>query len=183
MHQHSLLLRGVIVISLFLSNQSAFAQDPSKKYPFVFRDVGQEAGLFPHLEAIKGHGAAWGDLDGDGFPSLYVATFFAEGSKANMLLRNNKGKFTLDDQKALNIACRGTGVVFADLDNDGDLDLYLGSMPKPAGKDGVASRGCSMFRNDGNGKFTDISKDNDACPAAFGGRSVAVLDYDGDGLL
>jgi len=157
--------------------------DEAKKYPFVFVDAGEEAGLFPALEAIKGHGAAWGDIDGDGWLDLYVATFAAEGSKLNMLMRSNKGKFTLDDQKALNIATRGTGVVFADLDNDGDLDLYIGSMPKAPGKDGITSRGCSMFRNDGGGKFTDISQDNGACPAAFGGRSVALFDFDGDGLL
>src|SRR5690606_19240013 len=40
-----------------------------------------------------------------------------------------------------------------------------------------------LFRNDGDGKFVDISAGNGACPDAFGGRSVAVLDFDGDGLL
>ena len=40
-----------------------------------------------------------------------------------------------------------------------------------------------MFRNEGDGRFTDISKDNEACPAAFGGRSATVLDINGDGLL
>lgn len=149
------------------------------EYPFVFKDVGESVGLFPHVGGIQGHGAAWGDIDGDGWLDLYVATFHAGGSKPNMLFRNDKGKFKLDDQKELNVAMRGTGVVFADLDNDGDLDLFVGSMPQP--KNSLA--GCTLFRNDGAGKFTDVSKDNGACPAAFGGRSVAVLDYDGDGLL
>ncbi len=157
-------------------------------YPFVFRDVGDETGVTPLVSGIRGHGAGWGDVDGDGWLDLYVATFHNDGSKPNMLLRNNKGKFTLDDQKALNISTRGTGVVFADLDNDGDLDLYVGSMPVAANskmvmKEGHEFRGCTLFRNDGGGKFTDISKDNPACPDAFGGRSVTVLDYDGDGLL
>ena len=43
--------------------------------------------------------------------------------------------------------------------------------------------GCSLFLNDGTGKFTDISKQNGACPQDFGGRSATVLDFDGDGLL
>ena len=38
--------------------------------PFVFRDVGTEAGLFPHASEIMGHGAAWGDVDGDGWIDL-----------------------------------------------------------------------------------------------------------------
>src|SRR5438045_3860485 len=41
--------------------------------PFVFRDVGDEAGIFPYLAGIRGHGAAWGDVDGDGWPDLFVA--------------------------------------------------------------------------------------------------------------
>jgi hypothetical protein len=148
-------------------------------YPFVFKDVGDEAGLFPHVAGIRGHGAAWGDVDGDGWLDLYVATFHTDGSKPNLFFRNDKGKFKPDDQKALAISTRGTGVVFADLDNDGDLDLYIGSMPQP--KNNLT--GCALFRNDGGGKFTDVSKDNGACPPAFGGRSATVLDYDGDGLL
>src|SRR5690606_3550896 len=100
--------------------------------PFKFRDVGREAGMFPAVEAIRGHGAGWGDVDGDGWIDLYVATFHTDGSKPNMFFRNKQGKFELDAQPALGISARGTGVVFADLDNDGDLDLYLGSMPAPA---------------------------------------------------
>jgi hypothetical protein len=43
--------------------------------------------------------------------------------------------------------------------------------------------GCKLFRNEGAGKYTDISADNGACPTAFGGRSATTLDYDGDGKL
>ncbi len=146
---------------------------------FVFRDAGGDAGLFPHIAGIQGHGAAWGDVDGDGFLDLYAGTFHKEGTKPNLLFRNVGGKFRLDGQKSLQISARTTGVVFADFDNDGDLDLYVGSMPKP--EQGLA--GCAIFRNDGSGAFTDVSKENGACPAAFGGRSATVLDFDGDGLL
>jgi len=175
-------LSGAALVALLGIVGAATAQD----YPFVFRDVGDKAGLFPHVSGIKGHGAAWGDIDGDGWIDLYVATFYSPSTKRNMLFRNQKGKFQVDDQEAPRLAARATGVIFADLNNDGRLDLYVSSMPKPAkpGQDKVAAlAGCSLFRNDGKGKLTNISAGNGACPPAFGGRSATVLDFDGDGLL
>jgi hypothetical protein len=181
---------AALTVSVVVTQEPAPGQGPPIKgaYPFAFRDVGDETGLIPHVSGIRGHGAAWGDGDGDGWPDLYVGTFHNEGSKANMFFRNIKGKFQLDDQKALGISTRATGMVFADFDNDGDLDLYVASMPAPPGsnlatKQGYPLAGCSLFRNEGTAKFTNITADNGACPAAFGGRGVTVLDYDGDGLL
>src|SRR5690349_8033463 len=84
--------------------------------PLVFRDAGDESGLFPHVAGIAGHGVMWGDVDGNGFPDLYVGTFGGApyGSKANQFFRNNAGKFTLDDQTVLHVNGRGNGGVFAD---------------------------------------------------------------------
>jgi hypothetical protein len=175
----------VLFVSFCLICFVSSAAEPA----FTFKDAGDEAGLFPGLTNIAGHGAGWGDIDGDGWADLYVGTFGGKSydSKPNQLFRNRKGKFTLDPQTSVQIPSRTTGVVFADLDNDSDLDLYVGSMPVPPGskaaeRQGVLA-GCSLFRNDGGGKFTDISQDNGACPTAYGGRSVALLDYDADGLL
>ena len=92
-------------------------------HPFVFRNVGGEAGLFPNAGESMGHGAAWGDVDGDGWIDLYVGTFDTPTSKPNMLFRNRGGKSGVDEQPALRISTRATGVVLADLDNDGDLEL------------------------------------------------------------
>ena len=157
---------------------SSYAQS-SASSQFLFQDMGSKAGLFPYLAGIRGHGAGWGDVDGDGRIDLYVGTFNEDSSKLNMFFRNKGNKFVLDEQKSLQISTRATGVIFADLDNDGDLDLYIGSMPQPKNK----ILGNTLFRNEGGGVFTDISKGNEACPEAFGGRSATVLDYDGDGLL
>lgn len=154
---------------------------------FVFRDTSAETGVLPLVTDIHGHGAAWGDADGDGWIDLYIGTFHSEGLP-NQLLRNRGGQFQLDQQKALQVSTRATGIVFADLDNDGDLDLYVASMPAQLGsslskKINRLLKGCTLFRNDGEGKFSDVSQGNGACPDAFGGRSVAALDFDGDGLL
>jgi hypothetical protein len=164
------------------------ADDLHPAPPFIFRDVAEEAGVLPAAAGIQAHGAGWGDVDGDGWADLYVGTFHYPDTQPNLLLRNREGRFALDEQPQLRISTRATGVLFADLDNDGDLDLYVASMPadaesKLAVRTGHPLAGCSLFRNDGGGRFTEISADNGACPKAFGGRSATVLDYDGDGLL
>lgn len=180
--------RYAFILSGFLSLLQAAPGARAADYPFSFRDVGQERGVLPDAAGIRGHGAGWGDADGDGWIDLYVATFHTDGSKANQFFRNRQGKFQLDPQESLRISTRATAALFADLDNDGDLDLYIGSMPSPADsrlaqREGHALAGNTLFRNDGQGKYTNISQDNGACPTAFGGRSATVLDYDGDGLL
>jgi len=156
------------------------ADAPKTAYPFAFRDVGDEAGLYPAIAGIRGHAAGWGDVDGDGWLDLYVGTFYEQSMLSNLFFRSDgKAKFRLDDQEGLRLPNRATGALFADLDNDGDLDLYVSNMSQAA----KGLRSSTLFRNDGGGKFTDISKDNGACPEAFGGRSATVLDFDGDGLL
>lgn len=185
-----LLLLPLFAVALLLPCANAAAQvgGAVPKTQFVFRDVGDELGLFPHLTGIMGHGAGWGDADGDGWLDLYVGTFHTDGTKPNAFFRSDKGRFKLDEQPALAISARTTGVLFVDLDNDGDLDLYIGSMPATAEsklgqRQGHALAGCTLYRNEGQGKFTNISDGNGACPPAFGGRSAAALDFDGDGLL
>jgi enediyne biosynthesis protein E4 len=172
-----MILLAATIFAMHLSNRSL--SQSKNTYPFSFREAASSAGLLPSVDSIYGHGAGWGDVDGDGWVDLYVGTFNKNGDRPNMLFKNKNGKFTLDGQKSLKISTRATGVIFADFDNDGDLDLYVGSMPQP--KNNLV--GNSLFRNDGKGVFTDISKGNGACPPAFGGRSATVLDYDGDGLL
>jgi hypothetical protein len=183
--EDSMYMRCAIVI-LLASAVSAVAQ--AQDGPFSFRDVTEKVGILPQAAGIMGHGAGWGDVDGDGWADLYVGTFHYPGTQPNLFFRNREGKFELDEQPELRISARATGVLFADLDNDGDLDLYVGSMPAAAdsqlaARSGHALAGCTLFRNDGGGKFTNVSEGNGACPAAFGGRSATVLDFDGDGLL
>jgi hypothetical protein len=155
---------------------------PEKNYPFAFRDVGDETGLFPHLGGIRGHGAAWGDVDGDGWPDLFVGSFHDAGSRAGMFFRNDKGKFRLDDQEHLRTTGMGSGALFVDLTNNGRLDLYV-STCAIENKAPVRRTPSYLFRNDGQGKFTDVSKESGIQLPLFAGRGLAALDFDGDGLL
>ncbi|WP_166819953.1 CRTAC1 family protein [Thalassoroseus pseudoceratinae] len=184
-------LRLILISSLAMASWIAPSSTnivSAQELPFVFRDVSQETGLQQFLAGIQGHGAAWGDVDSDGWPELYTGTFHYPDTSPNRLLRNNRGRFRLDQSTVPRISTRATGVLFADFDNDGDLDLYVASMPGPEGsrlatRVGRPIAGCSLFRNTGNGAFENVSEGNAACPKEFGGRSATVLDYDGDGLL
>jgi len=167
-------LRCLILVVVYVSIARA-------EYPFAFKDVGDEAGVFPHVAGIRGHGVAWGDADGDGFPDLFATTFHNSGSKPAVFLRNVKGKFSPHPQESLRTSGIGSGALFADLNNSGRLDLYVSHCAN--GKDDVAAAPSLLFRNDGAGKFTDVSKDSGACPPGYLGRGLTVLDFDGDGLL
>lgn len=151
------------------------------EYPFVFKDAGQESGIAHHVAGIRGHGAAWGDVDADGWPDLFVGTFHNAGSKAGMFLRNDKGKFRLDPQEQLRTSGLGSGALFVDLTNSGRLDLYVSNCAH--GKEGVLAVPSLLFRNDGGGTFTDVSQMSGTCPPGYSGRGLAALDFDGDGLL
>lgn len=180
------LAAGLLLISL-LPLWATLAADAPPKTTFTFRDAGDDAGLYPHVANIAGHGVGWGDVDQDGWPDLYVGTFGGDpyGSKPNQFFRNDKGKFRLDEQKSLQVLGRANGAVFADFDGDGDLDLYATNHAiKGRGeKQAHYSAPNALFRNDGGGKFTDVSAASNACPDDFPARSAAVLDYDGDGRL
>jgi hypothetical protein len=171
--------------SLLVFAWIAWATLAHAQNPFAFRDAGDEAGLFPHVAGIAGHGVGWGDVDGDGWPDLYVGAFggYPYDSKANQFFRNQQGKFVLDEQPQLRVLGRANGAVFADLDNDGDLDLYTTNHAIEFAGQPHFQEPNHLFRNEGGGRFTDVSAASNACPRGYACRSACVLDYDGDGLL
>ncbi len=168
------LVAGTVLVALSADVGAA-------NYPFRFKDVGDDAGAFPHVAGIRGHAVAWGDADGDGWPDLFVGTFHNAGSKPGVFLWNRKGKFTPDKQEHLLTSGIGSGALFVDLTNSGRLDLYASHCAH--GTTGVLAVPSLLFRNDGAGKFTDVSKDSGACPPNYSGRGLAAIDFDGDGLL
>jgi hypothetical protein len=163
-------------------------------------DITKSAGLVQPLLGIMGHGGAWGDFDGDGHIDLYVGGFAdrpdadyapAKGPVANVLLRNlGNGKFTRVKNSPASHFARTSGAVFVDLDNDGDLELYVANNARPGrvGKTTGPQRAARLafsrlYRNDG-GKLVDISDASGACPKTLEtGRNIGVLDFDLDGRL
>jgi len=150
------------------------------------RDVSRAAGIdMVHFEGpdelldirpTMGPGAAWGDIDGDGWVDLYLVQ--GGGRKGSLPLPNrmfrNRGDGTFEDvTERANTGDTGAGMgaLFFDADGDGDLDLF------------VANYGADvLYANDGTGRFTDVSE-----AAGVGGdrwsAGVCAADYDGDGDL
>ncbi|MBI2926268.1 MAG: CRTAC1 family protein, partial [Verrucomicrobia bacterium] len=119
----------------------------------------------------NGSGVAAGDVDGDGLCDLYFGRL--EGGNA---LYRNQGDWRFEDATAAaGVACpdlHTTGVGFADIDGDGDLDLLVNAL----------GRGTSCFTNDGKGHFTEVTAASEF-ERSRGSTSFALADIDGDGDL
>ena len=130
-----------------------------------FADVTEQSGL---KVVGKGMGCAAGDFDNDGKADLAVC--FADGVR---LFRNTgDGKF-VDVTQAAGIK-REKGCValtFVDYDHDGDLDLYVTMAPVAGGN--------VLWRNNGNGSFTDVSGET-RLGAEATGAGIATSDFNND---
>ena len=151
-----------------------------------FVDAASSTGIGKALSGIMAHAAACGDIDGDGDLDLYVGNFcdrpdrqytVTSGPVPNVLLINDDGRFADSRQDAVVMRARTSGAAFCDLDNDGDLDLYVANNSKTTG----LRRPNGLFENT-RGHFRDVSSGNAAC-IVMGARSIGVLDFDGDRLL
>ena len=185
-------IRLVLCLAVFVAGRPSAGVEPV----IQFTDATDAAGLRVPLEGMMGHASAWGDIDGDGDLDLYVGGFAdrpddeyrpAPGPVPNRLFRNDaRGRFEPVTNASVELFGRSAGAVFADLDNDGMLDLYVANNTRPNSRlppgvqrDAQLNRS-RLFRNDA-GTLVDVSE---TCVAASGSaRSAGVLDYDGDGLL
>jgi hypothetical protein len=138
---------------------------------FVHRVVDDAAVAYKPVHYDHGNGIAVADVDGDGLPDIY----FTNQIGGNQLWKNLGGGKFADITKDAGVALADRISVtasFADVDNDGDEDLFVTTV----------RGGNVLFENDGRGRFHDVSK-----PAGVdyvGHSSGAVFfDFDNDGLL
>jgi hypothetical protein len=155
----------------------------------TFQDVTDASGLSTVLSNDAGtsrsEGAAWGDVDGDGHPDLYVPI---RDQPAQLWMYDpSSGSF---DEAAVswrvgNPEAVGVSAVFADFDNDGDQDVYVVNDAMDPETGLPTGQGNRLYRNEsaqGNTWFTDVSAQA-GVETQGNGSSASWGDYDGDGYL
>ncbi len=164
----------------------------------TFSDVTEKAGLASPCFAM---GGAVGDYDNDGWPDLYVTCL-----GGNVLYHNN-GDGTFTDVTAKAGVADGrwsTGAAFGDYDGDGFVDLmvanyvdfHLNDLPRfgsspnckyrgidvQCGPRGLKGAGDSLFHNNGDGTFSDVSKSAEVSdPNGYYGMGVIWADFNNTG--
>lgn len=141
----------------------------------TFSDVTSTAGMSGPKAGI---GIAWADYDGDGDLDVYIAN----SNGANVLYRNDgRGRFSdvssaagVDDSRA------ATAASWADMDGDGDLDLYVANRFYPRKDSDITD---NLFRNNGNGTFTDVGKELGVAVPDRKSFMGVWFDYDRNGTL
>ncbi len=146
----------------------------------VFNEKALEAGV-----AGKGINQSCGvttaDINGDGYLDIFVAVqrFNDRGDDCANHLYLNNGDGTFKDIAAqTGLDDRGYGYTcnFVDYDNDGDADLFVGNQT-----DAETQNARILYRNDGNLKFTDVSKETSIAGSGCSISSVWFdMDNDGD---
>jgi enediyne biosynthesis protein E4 len=188
---------GAEIPSLEKTNPSFYNKLFRNNGDGTFTDVTEKAGL-----AGVGYsmGVAAGDYDNDGFVDLYVTGF-----NCNQLFHNNgDGTFTDRTEKAgvSGVLKRSkpwsVAAGWIDYDNDGLLDLFVvnyldyslstahscktGNIVDYCSPDEYRGTPNILYRNNGDGTFTDVSQQSHISQYLGKGMGVAFADYDGDGF-
>ncbi len=130
------------------------------------------------IEGSDSSGPCWGDYDNDGDLDLFITNFGDAGPEKNFLYRNDGNdvftKITTGD--VVNDVAYSYGAAWGDIDNDGDLDLFVGN-----DNDGTPGLKNFLYINNGDGTFTKNTT-SVVLDSTFT-YGVAFADYNRDGFI
>ena len=138
---------------------------------FLHRIVDDSGKYWKPVHYDHGNGISVADVDGDGLEDIY----FLNQVGANQLWKNlGRGRFRdLTEVAGVGLPDRiSVAASFADVDNDGDADLFVTTV----------RQGNVLFENRGKGRFRDVSRESGLAYTGHSSGSV-FFDYDRDGLL
>ena len=193
------------LLDLYLVNGSATQLYTPKERPRsalyrnngdgTFTDVTEKAGV--GAEGLFGMGVAVGDYDNDGLPDLLVLGY------GRCILYHNNGDGTFTDLTShagvQNSGRWGSSAAWFDYDNDGRLDLVIANyvdwspernfycgdrgpgMRSYCHPDDFHGQPPTLYHNNGDGTFTDVSKSSGVGLKGGNGLGVVTFDYDNDG--
>lgn len=164
----------------------------------TFTNVTQKAGVG---DIGWGMGVCVGDYNNDGWDDIFVTCLGPD----HLLKNNGDGTFT-DVTKSAGVSDPrwSTGAAFLDYDNDGRLDLFVSNyvdfdvnklpdkdrpclyrgIAVQCGPRGLRGAGDTLYHNNGDGTFTDVSvKAGVSDPNGYYGLGVVCSDFDGDGFV
>lgn len=131
----------------------------------------------PSTGCCPDRSVAWGDFDNDGYMDFYLATAPSGDGQDDLYRNDGNGAFYRIGEEVLGgFTKNSSGVAWLDFDNDGDIDLYLMGVQPSNGP----FRNGMLFRNNGDGTFTDITDLSWPLELDYG---MAWADFDGDGDL
>ncbi len=189
-----------LTVDLVKSNQKTKSALYRNNGDGTFTDVSVKAGV---SDVGWGMGVAAGDYDNDGFDDLYVTCL----GKNRLFKNNGNGSFKdMTDGAGVGDPRWSTGAAFIDFDNDGKLDLFVSNyvafdikhLPEfgkgrtcqykgvavQCGPRGLPGAGDSLYRNNGDGTFADVSnKAGVSDPNGYYGLGVICSDFDDDGWV
>jgi len=162
---------------------------------FKFKDISTSAGIdrYPGYKT----GVTFVDINGDGWQDIYVSRAGWSSNpndRANLLFINKKDNTFLEAAKTFGLDDTGRSIQssFFDYDQDGDLDLFLSSHPKtfvqPIKRminnvnNPNLEESDKLYRNNGNGTFTDVSSAAGILNYTYG-LGVVTADLNDDGWI
>jgi len=159
-------------LDIFITNENSTNRLFLNNGAGIFSEATESVGLVTNY---GGTGCSFGDIDNDGDMDLFVTNWSAE----NILYRNllkESGQLVFENITKMGkvggvIYSKSNAVVFSDIDNDADLDLFITNR-KTSNK---------LYLNDGGGIFTDMTTvliDEDSLKS----YGAVIADFDGDGF-
>jgi len=173
---------------LFFSGNQVSSRIYMNKGELVFEDITESSGMMNNSWAT---GAVMADVNQDGWMDIYICASGNSPDRKNLLYINNQNNTFTESAAEFGIADtrQSMHASFFDYDKDGDLDLFIITNPasyenkvnhlQPRKLNGESESSDILYRNNGNNKFTDVSREAGILVEGYS-LGLAITDINND---